>query len=70
MDKYVNGNSPKLPEDKNIAYALQELMSALEQTGAIYTLGGESLVGFAEGNITRYKYNIYLYLFQVAYIFS
>ncbi len=47
---------------------LQVLLPALDKLRAIYTLGGESLVGFTEGNITKYKFDIYLYLFKLSLI--
>jgi len=47
---------------------LKEVSLALDHLGASYSLGGESLLGFAEGNITKYKFHVYLYLFKLSLI--
>jgi lipopolysaccharide cholinephosphotransferase len=62
----VNGTSVNLPPDKVITRMLQEVCQALAKLEATYSLGGESLMGFAEGDITKYKYDIYLYLFKLS----
>ncbi|NQT62749.1 MAG: LicD family protein [Candidatus Marinimicrobia bacterium] len=57
-----------LPQDKVIANMLLEVLPALDELGASYTLGGESLLGFSEGDITKYKSDIHLYLFKLPLI--
>ena len=57
-----------LPQDKVIANMLQKVLHALDKLGVVHTLGGESLVGLAEGNLTKYKFDIYLYVFQMSLI--
>jgi len=64
----VNGTATNLPQDKVIASMLLEVVYALDKLGATYTLGGESLLGFAEGNITKFKFDIYIYLFKLSLI--
>lgn len=64
-EHYVNGKALNLPQDKVIAELLRKVCQALDKLDASYSLGGESLYGFAEGNMTKYKFDIYLYLFPL-----
>ncbi|MCF7921675.1 MAG: LicD family protein [Candidatus Marinimicrobia bacterium] len=64
----MNTTATKLPQDPIIAHMLKEVLSAFDKLGAIYTLGGESLVGFAEGDFTKYKFDIHLYLFKLSLV--
>lgn len=64
----MDSTTTKLPPDKVMARMLQIVLPALEKLGVIYTLGGESLVGFAEGNMTKYKFDIYIYVFRISLI--
>ena len=67
MKEYqVNVNALNLPQDKVMAKVLQEVCHTLDELDAPYTLGGESLVGIAEGDITKYKFDVYLYLFKLS----
>lgn len=62
----MTGTASTLPPDKIIAGMLTDVLSAFDELGAIYTLGGESLIGYAEGDLTKYKFDIHLYLFQLS----
>ncbi len=48
-----------------MAYMLKQVLYALDRLGAVYSLGGESLLGFAEGDIAKYQEHIHLYLFRL-----
>jgi len=65
---HVDLTTTSLPQDKVITSMLCKVLHALDKLGVIYTLGGESLVGFSEGNMTKYKFSIYLYVFQISLI--
>lgn len=62
----MNRSDSKLPQDQVIADMLKEVCRELDTLDASYTLGGESLLGISEGNITKYKFDIYLYLFKLS----
>ncbi|NQV13824.1 LicD family protein [bacterium] len=66
MNAPVNETTPTLPRDEVMAHMLQEVLRAMNRVGVTYTVGGESLLGIAEGNFTKYKNDIYLYLFQLS----
>ncbi|MBC8192753.1 MAG: LicD family protein [FCB group bacterium] len=67
-DIQVDLTTTPMPQDKFMASMLRQVLHALDKLGVIYTLGGETLVGFAEGNMTKYKFDVYIYVFNISLI--